>query len=160
MMTDRRCTACPCALLFLWVLVLSATSPAGAASAGGCAPTRPDMEGPFYKANAPERASTGRGLVISGMVRSASGCGPLPGARIEWWAANPGGEYDEAHRATQRSDGDGRYRYETDFPGRYPGRPLHVHVRVTAPGHRALITQLYPVQGQTSLAVDLVLIHE
>jgi protocatechuate 3,4-dioxygenase beta subunit len=118
------------------------------------------MEGPFYKANAPERASTGRGLVISGTVRSASGCGPLAGARIEWWAANPSGEYDEAHRATQRADGDGRYRYETDMPGRYPGRPLHVHVRVTAPGHRALITQVYPAQGQTSLAVDLVLIHE
>ena len=159
-MTGRRCTSCLCAMLLLWVPVLSSTSPAGAAAAGGCAPTRPAMEGPFYKANAPERASTGRGLVISGTVRSASGCGPLAGARIEWWAANAGGEYDEAHRATQRADGDGRYRYETDFPGRYPGRPLHVHVRVTAPGHRALITQLYPTQGQTSLAVDLVLIHE
>lgn len=132
----------------------------GAASQGPCTPTRADAEGPFYQANAPERASTGRGLVISGAVRSASGCGPLPGSRIEWWAANSHGEYDLAHRATQRADGDGRYRYETDFPGRYPGRPLHVHVRVTAPGHRVLVTQLYPGPGETTLAVDFVLVHE
>lgn len=124
-----------------------------------CVPTAPDMEGPFYKPNAPERASTGRGLVVSGAVRSASGCGPLPGARIGWWSANPRGEYDDEHRATQRADSEGRYRYETDFPGRY-GRPPHLHVRVTAPGHRTLITQLYPKPGQTSLAVDFVLVRD
>lgn len=160
-MKHRRDAICLCAaLLFLGVSFVFGYAAVGAAAQSACTPTRPDQEGPFYQANAPERASTGRGFVISGAVRSASGCGPLPGARIEWWAADPRGEYDPGHRATQHADGDGRYRYETDFPGRYPGRPVHVHVRVTAPGHRVLITQLYPGQGQTSLAVDLVLIHE
>lgn len=125
-----------------------------------CIPTRPDAEGPFYKPNAPERASTGRGLVVSGTVRSASGCGPLAGARIEWWSVNPRGSYDDDHRATQRADGDGHFRYETDFPVRYYGRPPHLHVRLTAPGHRTLITQLYPTPGQTSLAADFVLVRE
>lgn len=148
------------ALLVLGTVFGSGLAAVEAAAQSACTTTRPDEEGPFYQANAPERASTGRGLVISGAVRSASGCAPIPGAQIEWWAANPRGEYDPAHRATQHADGDGRYRYETDFPGRYPGRPLHVHVRVTAPGHRVLITQLYPAQGQTSLAMDFVLIHE
>ena len=51
-------------------------------------------------------------------------------------------------------------RYETDFPGRYPGRPLHLHVRVTAPGHLPLVTQLYPRPGQTALDVDFVLVAD
>jgi hypothetical protein len=64
------------------------------------------------------------------------------------------------HGATLARDAEGRYRYETDAPGRYPGRPLHVHVRVTAPGHRTLVTQVYPSPGQTSIEVDFVLVRE
>ena len=125
-----------------------------------CVPSAPDSLGPFYTPNAPERASTGRGLVVAGTVRSASGCGPLPGARIEWWSVNPRGSYDDDHRATQRADAEGRYRYETGFPVRYFGRPPHVHVRVTAHGHRSLVTQLYPTPGQTTLTADFVLIRD
>ncbi len=121
-----------------------------------CTPTRPDTEGPFYAPNAPERERTGRGLVVSGTVRSAFDCALLAKARIEWWSASPGGQYDDEHRATQLIGSDGRYRYETDFPGNY-GRPLHLHVRVTAPGHRALVTQLYPRTGQASIVFDFVL---
>lgn len=115
------------------------------------------MLGPFYEAGAPERAATGRGLVVTGVVRSAKGCGPLPAARLEWWSANAAGNYDSEHRAAQGADAQGRYRYETSFPGRYPGRPPHVHVRVTAPGHRTLVTQLYPRDGQTVLETDFLL---
>jgi protocatechuate 3,4-dioxygenase beta subunit len=135
--------------------------PAGTARAQpACAPTRPDMEGPFYEPNAPRRDRTGRGLVVGGAVRSAAGCGPLAGARLEWWSADPGGRYDDAHRATHQADAEGRYRYETDFPGRYPGRPPHLHVRVTAAGHRVLVTQLYPKPGQSALEQDFVLVRE
>lgn len=121
-----------------------------------CTPTRPDTEGPFYEPNAPERNRTGRGLFVSGAVRSAFDCALLAKARIEWWSASPAGQYDDEHRATQLIGSDGRYRYETDFPGNY-GRPRHLHVRVTAPGHRTLVTQLYPRAGQTSLTLDFVL---
>lgn len=121
-----------------------------------CTPTRPDTEGPFYEPNAPERNRTGRGLIVSGAVRSASDCALLAKVRIEWWSASPGGQYDDEHRATQLIGSVGRYRYETDFPGNY-GRPRHLHVRVTAPGHRTLVTQLYPRAGQTSLTLDFVL---
>lgn len=125
-----------------------------------CAPTRPDAEGPFYTPNAPERAGTGRGLMVSGTIRTAAGCGPLAGARLEWWSANPRGEYDDAHRGSQRADAEGRYRYETDLPGRYPGRPPHLHVRVTAPGHSPLVTQLYPRRGQAAMEFEFVLVRE
>lgn len=143
----------------LAIFIVAALAPA----AGGqpaCAPSRPDALGPFYEPNAPERSLTGRGFVVSGTVRSAAGCTPLAGARIEWWAANPAGDYDTEHRATQRADGGGRYRYETSVPGRYPGRPPHLHVRVTAPGHRTLVTQLYPAAGQREVAADFVLVAE
>jgi len=100
---------------------------------------------------------TGKGLIVRGTVRSASGCNPISDARIEWWSANARGEYDDDHRAAQRTDGAGRYRYETDFPGRYPGRPPHLHLRVTAPGHRPLVTQVYPAVGQKAIELDLVL---
>jgi protocatechuate 3,4-dioxygenase beta subunit len=122
-----------------------------------CTPTAPDSLGPFYTPNAPERASTGRGIAVSGVVRSAAGCAPVPGARIEWWSADAKGEYQDALRATQRADAEGRYRYETVSPGRYPGRPPHLHVRVSAPGHRALVTQLYPRDGQPTIESDFVL---
>jgi protocatechuate 3,4-dioxygenase beta subunit len=125
-----------------------------------CAPTPPDALGPFYTPGAPERAATGRGLVVTGTVRSAAGCLPLAQARIEWWSANPKGDYDDAHRATQATDPSGRYRYETDSPGRYPGRPIHLHVRISAPGHRLLVTQLYPKPADTTLAADFVLARD
>jgi protocatechuate 3,4-dioxygenase beta subunit len=146
----------------LGVLVVALAAAAGlvaaaAAQPARCAPTRPDALGPFYTPNAPERGQTGRGLVVAGSVRSAGDCAPLPGARIEWWSANARGDYDDEHRATQLADREGRYRYETDLPGRYPGRPPHLHVRVTAPGHRVLVTQLYPRPGQSAIDADFVL---
>lgn len=150
-MTARR--AAPLALATVMVLVF--LTPAFARAA--CAPTRPDALGPFYVAGAPERNRTGQGLVVTGVVRSSAGCAPLSGARIEWWSVNPKAEYDDAHRAAQTVGTDGGYRYETDVPPAYPGRPPHVHVRVTAPGHRVLVTQLYPRPGQTALSADFVL---
>jgi protocatechuate 3,4-dioxygenase beta subunit len=129
----------------------------GQAGRPACAPTAPDDEGPFYKPNAPERAGIGRGLVVSGAVRAAGDCAPLPGARLEWWQANPQGRYDDAHRAAQTADAEGRYRFETSFPVGYYARPPHIHVKVLAPGHRPLTTQLYPKAGQSEIAFDFVL---
>src|SRR2546430_17612056 len=98
------------------------------------------MLGPFYEPNSPERSVTGRGLVITGRVASAKGCAPLPGAQLEWRPANPRGDSDAEHRGAHRAHGTGRYRYETDRPGRSPGRPLHLHLPLPAPGHKPLAT--------------------
>ena len=138
--------------------VVLSTLPTAAQPA--CRPTPADALGPFYTPNAPERAITCKGLVVTGAVRSGASCGPVARARIEWWSANPRGEYDDAHSATEAAGADGRYRYETDFPGTYPGRPPHLHVKVTAPGHRPLVTQIYPRPGQSAMEVDLVLTRE
>lgn len=114
-----------------------------AEASGSCTPTRADIEGPFYRPGAPERSSTGSGLTVAGRVLGAPDCRPIPGARIEWWQADGKGRYGDAHRGSQVADASGSYRFSTDFPGVYPGRPPHIHFKVSAPGYRPLTTQLY-----------------
>ena len=135
-------------------------SPAATMAQTKCPPTAADAEGPFYKANAPIRESTGRGLTISGRVRSAGSCTPIAGARLEWWLANAQGSYDDEHRGALVTAEDGGYRFETDFPPAYYGRPPHIHVRVFAPAHRTLTTQIYPEKGRKAVALDLVILAD
>ena len=122
-----------------------------------CPPTPPAPLGPFYKANAPTRASVGQGYLLRGTVRSSADCQPIDRAQIEFWLAGPNGQYDEAHRATVFSDASGRYRFESNFPPKYSFRPPHIHLRVSAPGFETLVTQHYPVAGQSVTSFDLVL---
>lgn len=126
--------------------------------AAGCRPTAPDMLGPFYKPDAPVRSSVGKGYVLRGTVRSSTDCSPVPGAAIELWLAGPDGEYDDEHRATIVPDASGSYRIESNVPQPYSGRPPHIHLRVSAPGFRTLVTQHYPEPGKTEAAFDLVLV--
>lgn len=148
----------PSWLLLAIALLLAAGVSVSAQST--CAPTRPDMEGPFYKPDAPLRDGTGHGMTVKGVVKSAATCQPIPGARVEWWQANPQGEYDDAHRGALVTGADGAYRFETDFPPPYSGRPSHIHVKTFAAGYRPLTTQLYPKGGQSAVAFDLVLVKE
>lgn len=142
--------------LFLGIALLLGSAPPLTTAQTQCAPTAPDMEGPFYKPGAPRRERTGKGFVVSGTVKSAGACSPIAGARVEWWQANPQGTYDDEHRGSLVTRSDGTYRFETDFPPPYFGRPSHIHVKVFAPGHRTLTTQLYPNAGQTEILFDLV----
>jgi catechol 1,2-dioxygenase len=125
-----------------------------------CKPTQPDMLGPFYEPGAPVRTSVGSGYVLSGAVLGAEECKPIPNARIEFWLANPRGEYDDAHRATVFAGERGRYHFESNVPVSYGGRPPHIHVRVRASGYEELVTQHYPERGQRKANFDLVLVAE
>jgi protocatechuate 3,4-dioxygenase beta subunit len=129
----------------------------GGARSASCEPTPPDMLGPFYEPNAPVRTSVGSGYVLAGTVLDAGDCEPVGGARIEFWLANPEGEYDDAHRATVPVGAGGEYRFESNVPVSYGGRPPHIHLKVTAPGYRELVTQHYPDAGQKRANFDLVL---
>ena len=133
------------------------------AAGGGpanCKPTQPDMLGPFYEPGAPVRTSVGSGYVLSGSVLAAEECKPIRNARIEFWLANPRGEYDDAHRATVFAGQRGEYRFQSNVPVSYGGRPPHIHVRVTAPGYEELVTQHYPERGQRKANFDLVLVAQ
>jgi protocatechuate 3,4-dioxygenase beta subunit len=125
-----------------------------------CKPTQPDMLGPFYEPGAPVRTSVGNGYELSGTVLAAEECKPIPDARIEFWLANPRGDYDDAHRATVFAGQRAGYRFESNVPLSYGGRPPHIHVRVRAPGYEELVTQHYPQRGQRKANFDLVLVAE
>jgi len=65
-----------------------------------------------YLPDAPARDALGGGFVITGLVRAADGCRPLPDVRVQvWLATETGGEQD--NRASVRTGSDGRYRIET-----------------------------------------------
>src|SRR5215204_1559911 len=142
----------------------SPTKTGDSRAAGGgpanCKPTQPDMLGPFYEPGAPVQTRVGSGYILYGNVLAAAECKPIPNAHIEFWLANPRGEYDDAHRATVFADQRGRYRLESNVPVSYSGRPPHIHVRVRAPGYEELVTQHYPQRGQRKANFDLVLVGE
>ena len=143
----------------------STSPPAGTDrhAAGGpanCKPTQPDMLGPFYEPGASVRTSVGSGYVLSGAVLASDECEPIRSAQIEFWLVNPRGEYDDAHRATVLAGERGGYRFESNVPVSYGGRPPHIHVRVRAPGYEELVTQHYPERGQRKANFELVLVAE
>jgi protocatechuate 3,4-dioxygenase beta subunit len=140
------------------------TKTAESHAAGGgpadCKPTQPDMLGPFYEPGAPVRTRVGSGYVLSGRVLAAAECKPIPNAKIEFWLANPRGDYDDAHRAKVFASKRGGYRFESNVPVSYGGRPPHIHVRVRAPGYEEMVTQHYAERDQRKANFDLVLVGE
>lgn len=140
------------------LIFLFAVTVAGIAAAATCAPTEPDMLGPFYKADAPVRSSVGTGYVLSGTVRSSTDCGVISNAKIEFWMAGPDRQYTDRYRATLYSDKSGAYRFESHFPPSYYGRPSHIHIKVSAPGYHTLVTQHYPKSGTKEAVFDLTLV--
>jgi protocatechuate 3,4-dioxygenase beta subunit len=147
----------PLAAIALVALAIGGGS-VGSDAASRCAPTRADALGPFYEPAAPVRRKVGTGYVLSGRVLT-TGCRPTARARIEFWLANPRGEYDDAHRATVVAARDGRYRFESNRPPSYESRPPHIHIRVSARGYRTLVTQHYPRGSRTSAVFNLVLVR-
>ena len=113
--------------------------------------TPPNEEGPYFKANSPEKPSlveasaAGTHLILTGKVVRRNGT-PVAKALLDFWQANPAGQYDNRGydlRGHQFTATDGTYRLETVVPGLYPGRTRHIHVKVQAPGESILTTQLY-----------------
>lgn len=155
-------------------MVQPSSTPAAAAPALACSGvlTSPNMEGPYYTAGSPERASlvepgmTGTPILITGQVFTQD-CQPLAGAKVDFWQADDSGEYDNAGyrlRGHVITDTNGAYTIETIVPGLYTGRPPHIHVKVFSPdGSELLTTQLYfpgsedsaDVQGAPGLLVSL-----
>jgi protocatechuate 3,4-dioxygenase beta subunit len=133
---------------------------APAAYAQQCRVTPRDALGPFYVKGAPAQAelcASGSGgsqkLTVAGRVLGTTDCAPLAGALVEVWQADSRGDYtqvgarqDDAGcllRASLKTDAEGRYAFRTVLPGEYPGRPRHIHYRVSAKGYATLVTQLY-----------------
>ena len=108
-------------------------------------------EGPYFKANSPERTSlltdgmTGTRLVITGYVYDTN-CQPVANALLDFWQADANGVYDNSGytlRGRQFTDANGAYTLTTVVPGLYPGRTEHIHFKVQAPNGKILTSQLF-----------------
>ncbi|MDO8476078.1 MAG: intradiol ring-cleavage dioxygenase [Candidatus Rokubacteria bacterium] len=143
---------------------------AGAAWGASLAPTPEQTLGPFYPSVLPEdrdadllvikgRADRAQGTVLhlTGRVTDTSGA-PVADARIEIWQSDVYGRYlppkDGAPGQRDpnfqgygqtRTDAAGAYKFRTIRPVPYESRPPHIHVQVTHPRFRALVTQMYVV---------------
>ncbi len=128
-----------------------ALAPTPACHAGEM-PTRPQIEGPFFKPASPLRGDlrepgmAGRPAELAGFVLTRS-CRPVAGALIELWHADDQGAYDNTGfrlRGHLFADAKGRYAFKTIMPGLYPGRTRHFHIKVQAAAESpVLTTQLY-----------------
>jgi protocatechuate 3,4-dioxygenase beta subunit len=134
-----------------------------------CAPTDPDIPGPFYRPGVPIRSDldlygdAGVRLTLSGLVLGLD-CNPIPDAVVEIWHADPttvpveeltaadSVDYDHTsaemrYRGQIATDADGRYTFHTKKPGWYrvgsTFRPMHLHVKVWVGDRERLTTQLY-----------------
>lgn len=103
----------------------------------------------------------GEPLTITGTVTASVDCQPIADATLDIWQTNARGLYSNLLglenpstpgtfnlRGRTRSDKEGRYRFESIVPGRYPlfwplTRPRHIHLLVTHPRYQPLITQIY-----------------
>lgn len=152
------------------VFLKQATLYAFSVSALGCTPpgtpdpqppgcgTTDDILGPFYRPGAPFRTTlavpghTAPALLVQGTVFGADCTSPLADALVEYWQSDSAGQYDNdspdfRFRGQFRTGADGQYAFSTIVPGRYLNgntyRPSHIHFRITAPSHRALVSQVY-----------------
>lgn len=166
---------CQCSILLLAALsaaaivVCSLATPVGAETGGRsrCVPTEENIEGPYYLHGAPFRekiapaGASGRLLFLSGRVFAADCVTLLPGAVVDLWQTGASGKYDFSEdfrwRGRVRTDGEGRYRFETVIPGRYRTgksyRPAHIHLKISHPRGRTLVTQIY-FEEDPHLAAD------
>lgn len=126
-------------------------TPPPLACAANLRPTPAQTEGPYYKANTPERRSLlepampGTRLILTGYVVTAE-CKPIARTWLDFWQADDAGAYDNVGyrlRGHQFTDNAGVYYLETVLPGLYPGRTRHIHVKVRTPDGPTLTTQLY-----------------
>ncbi|GGM95943.1 catechol 1,2-dioxygenase [Thermus composti] len=117
-----------------------------------CTPTPALTEGPYYLREVPRRQDLREGLFgvpLRLLLRVQDrACRPMGGVRVDLWHADAQGRYSGVQapgvfcRGWQATDEGGEVAFLTLFPGWYPGRTPHLHLRVEA-GGRAFATQLF-----------------
>lgn len=124
--------------------------------AAECTPTPGRTIGTHYDISKAthQPGDLGKGLVMQGRVLSAADCSPLAGVKVIHWQAGEEGQYLDRLYAWRRTDQNGAYRFETEWPAL---RPPHIHFQVEAPGHRLLATQWIAAGRVGEARFDLVL---
>ena len=133
--------------------------PAFLAGAGPCALTPSGAEGPFYLPLQLLKQDITSGMVglpltLIFQLRDSQTCQPIQGAAIDLWHCSTGGQYSgfasegtlgqDFHRGYQVTDAGGLVIFQTVYPGWYPGRTAHLHLKVYLNGTQdVLTTQTY-----------------
>ncbi|MDB4961718.1 MAG: protocatechuate 3,4-dioxygenase [Myxococcales bacterium] len=129
--------------------------------------------GPCTTATTPARQDVSEGypglpVRLALKIVTAETCVPVAGAVVEIWHTQATGVYSgvtpspgfcsggdvdapnhDYFRGTQTTDASGRVDFDTCFPGWYPGRAIHIHVRVTVGATDYLVSQLFFDQALT-----------
>jgi protocatechuate 3,4-dioxygenase beta subunit len=92
-------------------------------------------------------------LTLRTTVIDVSTCKPVAGAAVDIWHCDAGGSYSGFAqegtagrtflRGVQKTDRNGVAVFKTIYPGWYPGRAVHVHVRVYVGGNIVHTGQLF-----------------
>jgi protocatechuate 3,4-dioxygenase beta subunit len=137
-----------------------ATGPQAVASGLVTCVLSPEMtEGPYYvAADAKIRkdiraGQPGTPLALKLGVANVASCKPVKGAAVDIWHASAGGVYSDEQqnntvgqtflRGVQKTNANGIATFTTIYPGWYPGRTVHIHVKVHISGNVVHTGQLF-----------------
>ena len=132
---------------------------------GICSVTPSAIQGPFYLPSLVKKDITGGkpGLpfILALQIVRASDCAKLVGAEVDLWQADAKGVYSgyasqgtagqDWLRGTQITNGKGIVAFQTIYPGLYPGRTAHFHIKVRPQPGSELTAQLYFTDTVTML---------
>ena len=141
---------------------LRSADEAGAGPAGvssglvSCVLAPEQTEGPYYVDDAAVRRNVTEGrpgvpLTLRLTVVNVANCKAIKGASVEIWHCDAEGAYSATGaeagerflRGIQRTDARGVASFRTLYPGRYPGRTVHIHTMVHIGGNVVHTGQLY-----------------
>jgi protocatechuate 3,4-dioxygenase beta subunit len=126
--------------------------PALVDQAGSCTVAPELTEGPFYFDADSVRSDIredreGVAMRLSLRVRQAPECTPVKDAVVSIWHCDALGGYsasgEQYLRGEQVTDGEGLVEFVTIYPGWYPGRAVHAHLKVFLGSDTAVTTQLF-----------------
>jgi protocatechuate 3,4-dioxygenase beta subunit len=137
----------------------AATGPAAVAAGLVTCVLAPEMtEGPYFVEGDKVRRNITEGkpgvpLALRLTVVNASSCKPIKGAAVDIWHCDSGGVYSATDaqstedltflRGIQRTDKNGLAVFKTIYPGWYPGRAVHIHLKVFLGGTTVHTGQLF-----------------
>ena len=118
-----------------------------------CVLSPESTEGPFFLPGDRIRRDVTEGkpgvpLTLKLTVLDVSTCKPIRGAAVDIWHCDAAGTYAAQKsrtflRGIQRTDAKGTATFKTIYPGWYPGRTVHIHVKVSLGGNVVHTGQLY-----------------
>ena len=150
-----------------WKAAAEADGAGPAAVASGavtCVLAPEQTEGPYYVPSAKVRRNVTEGkpgtlLMLQLRVVDASSCKAIKGASVDIWHCDANGVYSGVQgssgtflRGIQKTDAHGLATFKTIYPGYYPGRTVHIHVKVHLGGNVVHTGQLYFPDATTDAA--------